>query len=244
MRLRSWLLVGGLLGVASSAWSNDLSGRYRAQVEGVDTVLALQARGETLEGEYLEGALRFTVQGSLQGGTLRLSVREPASQLEIAQIEGPVQGQVFDAQIRARNPLTGQQRQTRARFVRDGAAVGAVPAPGDGALDARLVGTWVNEAMLGGSGGPNPGSFATVRTAQIGADGRFAQWVESAGGGGDWSYGSGRTLEFSGRWRAQDGVLYLHADGGAGFAAVTRYRFADPYLVTENDRGKLIWQRR
>jgi hypothetical protein len=235
----TFLLLSGL----ALAHAASVAGRYRAQVEGVDTLLTLDVQGGQITGSYAEGSLRFNVRGEQQGGALRLSVRDPASDLEIAQIDGPLQGEVFDAQIRAQNPLTGQRRESQARFMREGARATPAP-PAGGALDTRLVGVWTSSENLGGSGGPNPGGFSTVRIAQITADGRISQWSESAGGGADWSYGSGRELEFSGRWQARDGILYVHADGGAGFEAATRYRFADPYLVTETDRGKTIWQRR
>lgn len=232
-----------LLSGLALAQSTGPAGRYHASVEGVGTVLTLDAQ---LAGSYAEGELRFNVRGTQQGGTLRLSVRDPASDLEIAQIEGPLQAGVFDARIRAQNPLTGEQRESQARFVREGTNAGgkAPPASAAGALDARLVGVWTSSETLGGGGGPNPGVFSTERTAEISADGRISQWAESAGGGGDWSYGSGRKLEFSGRWQARAGILYVQTDGAAGFEPATRYRFADPYLVTESNSGKTIWQRR
>lgn len=116
--------------------------------------------------------------------------------------------------------------------------------PSEGALDPRLIGAWVNEKMIS-SGGANFASFTTVRTLRFEGSGRVTQWVQSAGGGQNWSYGGGgRKLEFAGRWFARDGIIHVQPDGGPEYVSAGRYRFSAPYLVTESREGRLIWQRR
>lgn len=233
-----------LLATASAgATAAGIDGEYRATVDGVDTQLSLRSDGAEVSGTYVEGALRLHVTGRLDADRLRAQVREPSTGLDIAALDARLAGDTLDASIDARNPLTGERTSARALFRRalppaaDDAAT-AVP----GSLDRSLIGTWVNETMIN-SGGADFASFTTVMTMELHADGRVAQWSRSVGGGGDWSYDGAGELQYSGRWSSRDGVLYVQLDGQAALPAA-RYRFSDAYLVTENDRGRLIWQRR
>ena len=223
-----------------------IDGSYRATVDGTDTVLTLRSDGAAVTGDYVEGALRLQLDGRIESdGRLRARVTEPNSGLEIAVFDAAVATDSLDATIDARNPLTGERKSARARFVRAAASTtaSAVSASAPGTLDPALVGTWVNEKMIN-SGGANFASFTTVMTMQLTADGRVSQWTRSVGGGGDWNYDSAGELQYSGRWSSEGGVLYVHLEGTAGYQPAGQYRFSDRYLVTENNQGRLIWQRR
>lgn len=110
-------------------------------------------------------------------------------------------------------------------------------------LDPSLAGVWVNENMIN-SGGGDFASFTTVMTMEFDADGRVRQYTESVGGGGDWSYDGGRSLDFEGEWRTDGGVLYVLGMGLTDWTPAGTYLFSGEYLVTQSDRGRLIWQRR
>lgn len=113
-----------------------------------------------------------------------------------------------------------------------------------GRIDPAIVGAWVHETQIN-SGGADFAGFATVRTLELGADGQVRQWVQSAGGGSDWSYGSGGPeLEAQGQWYADGGIVYVRLQGQPQFVAASRYRLAGPYLVTENVDGRINWRRR
>ncbi len=109
--------------------------------------------------------------------------------------------------------------------------------------DARMVGIWVNENNIN-SGGGDFASYSTVMTMELHPDGRVLQYTESVGGGGDWSYDGGRTLDFDGQWRADGQTLYVYADPLPDFTPAATYSFSGEYLVTQSDMGRLIWQRR
>lgn len=252
MTVAAWTMrvaacTGMWLGCLGTAPAADVDGVWRGTVDGQQTVLTLRSDSEAVSGIYAEGALQLELQGRIDGDRLQARVREPNLGLDIAQFDAHLAGDDLDASIDAANPLTGERKSARARFRRDGAvaatsADAATSVPG--ALDRELIGTWVNEKMIN-SGGADFASFSTVMTMSFGADGRVQQWSRSVGGGGDWSYDSGAgELQYAGRWSAQDGVLYVQLDGAAGFQPASRYRLSDAYLVTENDRGRLIWQRR
>lgn len=111
------------------------------------------------------------------------------------------------------------------------------------ARDERLVGIWVNENIIS-SGGGNFASYMTVMTMELYPDGRVVQYTESVGGGGDWSFDGGRSLDFDGQWRADGQTLYVYAAPLPDFTPAATYTFSGEHLVTVSDMGRLIWQRR
>lgn len=115
--------------------------------------------------------------------------------------------------------------------------------PAAAQLDARLVGIWVNENIIN-SGGASFASYTTVMTMELHPEGRVVQYTESIGGGGEWSYDGGRTIDFDGQWRADGQTLFVYAAPLPDFTPAATYAFSGEYLVTQSDMGRLIWQRR
>lgn len=111
--------------------------------------------------------------------------------------------------------------------------------------DQRLVGIWVNEKQINSPGGAGGfASFSTVMTMDIRADGNIVQHTQSVGGGGDWSSNSGKTLDFEGQWRGDGQTMFVYGMGLPDFTPAATYTFSGQYLVTQNDQGRLIWQKR
>lgn len=247
--IRAILATFALL-CATPALPAALDGDYHAVVDGVATVLTLRTDGDEVSGDYREGDLRFDVRGRFDGQRLDARLLDAALGLPLARITGGFGGTHLDLSIAASHPLTGASQTRQARFTRAGSA-GETPSPsspataaGGGDLDPTIVGTWVHETQIN-SGGRDFAGFATVRTLELGADGQVRQWVQSAGGGSDWSYGSGGPeLEVQGQWYADGGIVYVRLQGQAQFAAATRYRLVGAYLVTENVDGRINWRRR
>ncbi|MDP1556578.1 MAG: hypothetical protein Q8L84_14060 [Hyphomonas sp.] len=123
------------------------------------------------------------------------------------------------------------------------AAPQAEPQPAAALRDARLVGIWVNENIIN-SGGADFASYTTVMTMELHGDGRVVQYTESIGGGDEWSYDGGRTIDFEGEWRADGRTLSVYAAPLPDFTPAATYSFSGAYLVTQSDMGRLIWQRR
>jgi len=110
--------------------------------------------------------------------------------------------------------------------------------------DPRLFGTWVNEALINSPGGAGGfASFSTVMTMVLRPDGTIEQSSHSVGGGADWSSDGGAVLDFQGSWRADGEMLSVMGMGLADFTPAAAYSFSGAYLVTQNDRGQLIWRR-
>ena len=87
-------------------------------------------------------------------------------------------------------------------------------------------------------------SLTTVTTLRIRADGSIEQWRRSVAGGSEWSYDRPGELQYRGHWRSDHGLLLVQLQGAADFQPAARYRFDTPYLVTESNTGRMIWQRR
>lgn len=124
------------------------------------------------------------------------------------------------------------------------AAAGAAQATTTGTLDTRLLGRWVHQSMINSSGGAGGfASFTTERSIEFGADGRVQQWVRSVGGGGSWSSGGNRRLEFAGRWEVRGNEIWVQPDGHANSLRAGTFQLSGAYLVTVGRDGRTIWQR-
>lgn len=101
----------------------------------------------------------------------------------------------------------------------------------------------MNENIIN-SGGSNFASYTTLMTMEIYPDGRVVQYTESVGGGSDWSYGGGRTMDFQGEWRGDGKTFFVYGMGLPDYTPAATYSFSGGYLVTQSDMGRLIWQKR
>jgi hypothetical protein len=120
----------------------------------------------------------------------------------------------------------------------------ATVASANGDQDPRLVGRWVQQAMINSSGGSGGfASFTTERSIEFGRDGQVQQWVRSVGGGSNWSTQSGRRLEFAGRWEVRGNEIWVQPQGRGDAVRAGTYQLSGPYLVTVGQDGRTIWQR-
>lgn len=223
--------------------AGELDGHYRAMLDGQPSELILRQQGETVQGHYVESArLRLIVKGRYDGKLLRAEISDPQSGLLLANMNATYANAMLNTSIAARDPRNGQVLERQALFQRDALAT---PPAGSaaGAQDPALIGTWVHEKIIN-SGGASFASFNTLMTLQLNADGSVTQWSRSLGGGSDWSYDSPGEVQYSGHWRSQDGMLLVRLAGAADYQPAAYYRFSDPYLITESNTGKMIWQRR
>lgn len=238
MRALSICFLLALLG--GQALAAELDGRYQANLDNQPTELILRAQGAQVEGEYLEGPqLRLKVSGSFDGQALQAQISDPASGQVLANMNGNYANGMLATSLAARDPQSGETLVREAMFQR----VGPAPTPPDPNQDAALVGTWIYEQMTN-SEGLEFASMTTVTTLRIRADGSIDQWRRSVAGGSEWSYDRPGELQYSGRWRSDKGLLLVQLKGSAEYQPAARYHFSAPYLVTESNTGKMIWQRR
>lgn len=217
-----------------------LDGRYQASLDNQPTELILRSQGQQVEGEYLEGSgLRLQVNGSFDGHALQAQISEPASGQVLANMNANYANGMLAASLAARDPRSGETLVREAMFQR----VGPAPTPPDPNQDAALVGTWIYEQMTN-SEGLEFASLTTVTTLRIRSDGSIEQWRRSVAGGSEWSYDRPGELQYSGRWRSDKGLLLVQLKGATDYQPAARYRFETPYLVTESNTGRMIWQRR
>jgi len=250
-RMRGWLIALLLSALCSATMAAETAslGRYVAVVDGIASVMDLQETDAVISGELNEGAIRLLLRGPAQLEPLVLQITDAQYGIALGTIVGRLDADTFDATVTITNPFNGQRSERPIRFVREHASAegdaGSVASEGGGnrARDPRLIGAWIHEEIINSPGGSGFASFATRRTMQLGADGRVLQWVESAGGGSGWSHDGGRTVEFSGQWQAQDGTLFLRADGQSAFTPAMAYRFSGAYLVLEGGGQKIVLQR-
>ncbi|PYC20136.1 hypothetical protein DMO17_18240 [Aquipseudomonas alcaligenes] len=222
--------------LAAPALAAELDGRYQGTLDERPTELILRSQEQRVEGEYREGSRSFRLSGSFDGQALQAQISDADSGQVLANMNANYANDMLAASLAARDPASG------ATLVREGLfqRVAPPPPPADPDHDPSLVGTWVYEqdgdAALGG-----PGSVTTLR---IRADGSIDQWRRSVSGGSEWSYDRPGELQYSGRWRSEQGLLLVQLKGAREYQPAARYRFRAPFLVTESNTGEMLWQRR
>lgn len=240
-----WLLLGLLC--SSMAWAQEagLAGTYTLDAPGGRFVARIDVKGNALSGAIdLNGNRMLDLAGAVNGNYSRGNV---SSKDGAGTYEAQVSGNVLDLVISQQAGPRQRAATLPLKFRRAEAAAASKPVPG-GATDAsvgdrRLVGHWVYQEILGGGGA----SLASEEHLVFRADGNYAYGKgRTAGGGADWSYdgGSGGDVE-RGRWRANNGVLFVLVQDGQ-WARVGTYGMTDDgstMRITYDGGGKKLWSR-
>lgn len=217
----------------------DLDGRYQGTLDERPVELVLRSQGQQVEGEYIEDQQRFRVSGHFNGQALQVQISAPGSGQVLANMNANYANDMLAASLAARDPQSGQTLLRETLLQR----VATAPPQADPRQDPALIGTWVYEQMTN-SESLEYASLTTVTTLRIRADGSIEQWRRSVAGGSEWSYDRPGELLYSGRWRSEQGLLLVQLKGATEFQPAARYRFDTPYLITESNTGRMIWQRR
>ncbi|MBB1517984.1 hypothetical protein [Aquipseudomonas guryensis] len=228
--------------LSGTSLAAELDGHYQTTLDNQPTELILRSQGTQVEGEYVEGGqLRLKLSGSFDGQLLQAQISDPASGQVLANMNASYANDMLNASLAARDPNNGATLMREALFQR----VAAAPAtsPVNPAQDPALIGTWVHEQITNSSG-VEFASLNLVTTLRIRADGSIGQWRRTVAGGSDWSYDRPGELQYSGNWRSDNGLLLVQLEGARDYQPAARYHFSEPYLVTESNTGKMIWQRR
>ncbi len=233
MRLCTFLLL--LCAPALLPAQTGFNGNFSANIDGINCQLTLTTSRTNLTGMYDEGDIHLQLKGIVNGKQASGELHDPASGQAVA---------TFQAVLRDANTLDltlfAQGQTISHPFQRSSATAAPAAPPAGQQRDAGLVGNWSHQIITnsGGSG------FTTILYFQIGADGRYAQYSKSVGGGSEWSYSSGKAeLQQQGRWYSRDNIIYIQPDGQTAYIAAAKYRFNEGRLVTEDVNGRKIWTR-
>lgn len=212
------------------------NGSFQAEVDGVVCRFQTKTTGKTLRGSYTEGQLQLEVTGTFAGQQASGDLKETPAGSVVATFKAVL---TDDNTLRLTFFMLGQERSHV--FLRAGRPEQRpATVAGQSARDAQLTGSWSHQVITG----DNSAGFQTVLYFELRADGAYAQYSKSVGGGGDWSYDSGRpALQQQGRWYSQDNIIYLQVAGQANYVAAATYRFYDGKLVTEDVNGRKIWDK-
>ena len=245
------ILLAGLW-IASAAHAQDLAGTYAIQGQSGPIVVRIQVSGARLIGT-LEAPDSNTIvlQGSVTGGHARGTITAVGGSGEF---EAGVEGDTLRLTL-SQQAGPGQEAITLPlQLQRIDPSVGAAPggdppAPGAGPPvqgaggDARLVGVWVSQDLITSGSA----SMASDLFLVFDADGSYAYGKGRAvAGGSNWSYEGGGGATERGRWRAEEGALYLAAQSGE-WKRVGRYGMTDDgqtMRIIYEAGGRRLWQRR
>jgi hypothetical protein len=233
MRLYTFLLLFGASALLPA--QSGFNGIFTATIDGLACQISLATTRTELSGTYDEGNIHLKLKGTVNGKQAGGDLYDPASGQTVA---------TFQASLRDANTLDltveAQGQKISHPFQRSTASATSATQAAGQAHDAKLVGNW-NHQIITNSGGSG---FTTVLYFQIGADGRYAQYSKSVGGGSEWSYNSGKAeLQQQGRWYTRDNIIYIQPEGQPEFIAAATYRFYESRLVTEDVNGRKIWTR-
>lgn len=224
--------------LCQSILASELDGHYQGQLDDQPAELILRSNGETISGEYVENQQhRYPLSGRQEGQVLKLQISDPASGQALANINANYADGMLNTVLATSHPQSGETLVREGLFQRIG------PAP-DPNLDPILIGTWVNEREASVDEGSLRSIPSRITTLRIRADGSIAQWVRTVDGSSELSYDRPGELQYSGRWRTEQGLLLVQLKGASEFQPAAHYRFASPYLVTKSNTGEMRWQRR
>ncbi len=245
------LLAAGFLSCLSIAHAqapaDDLTGTYAIQTPRGPMVVRIEVSGGRLAGTLdVPGTSTIALRGQALGRYARGTM---SSGSETGEFEALADGETLNLRL----STTTESVPLRLQRVNPSSAAAPpapAPAPGrgpavqTGAGDPRLVGTWVGQTMISSG----DASMTSEQFLVFGADGSYAYGQGRAvAGGSGWShdFGTGGAME-RGRWRAEDGILYL-SDQGGQWKRIGRYGMTEDgqtMRITYDAGGRKLWSRR
>jgi hypothetical protein len=249
MRLGTHLVAWLLASLAhAQAPPEDLTGTYATDTPRGAIVVRIEVVGGQLVGTLdAPGSRRIVLSGTARGPYARGLI---SSGGDTGEFEALVEGQILTLRLASRTevvPLRLQRVNQTTATPTPSPESAPAPRPGppvaDGTGDARLVGTWSAQTMISSG----DASMTSEERLVFRADGSYARGSGRAvAGGSGWSYdgGSGGPGE-QGRWRTEDGVLYLAGTDGA-WRRIGRYGMTDDgrtMRITYDRGGRKLWNR-
>lgn len=212
------------------------NGAFVAEVEGSTCRFQTKTTGQTIRGIYEEGSVRLEVTGTTAGHQASGVLKETQAGTVVATFKAVLTN---DNTLELTFLLLGEE--VSHIFLREGRPdVQTETGAGQAARDPQLTGTWSHQVITG----DNSAGFQTVLYFELRADGTYAQYSKSVGGGADWSYDSGQpALRQQGLWYSQDKIIHLQSAGQSAYTAAATYRFSGGKLITEDVNGRKIWVR-
>ena len=226
---------------------DDLTGTYAVQTPRGVMVVRIEVIGGRLAGTLdVPGTNTIALHGQALGRYARGTI---SSGVETGEFEALVEGDTLNLRLKT----AAEAVPIRLQRINPGTAAtppGPAPAPSPGSAvqtgagDPRLVGTWAGQTMISSG----DASMTSEQLLVFHADGSYVYGQGRAvAGGSGWSYdgGAGGGTE-RGRWRAEDGILYLAGQGGQ-WKRIGRYGMTDDgqtMRITYDAGGRKLWSRR
>ena len=246
--MRILMLIAGWLFVSlahAQLPSGELAGTYALQTQLGLMVVKIEITGGRLAGTLdVPGSNTIALRGDALGRYARGAISSP---VDTGEFEALVEGDTLALTLAQR----AQTVPLRLRRIDPSTAVAppgtAPPAPAPpvqtGAGDPRLVGTWVGQTMISSG----DASMASEQFLVFRADGSYAYGTgRSVAGGSGWSFEGGGGATEQGRWRSEDGLLYLAGPDGQ-WKRIGRYGMTEDgqtMRIIYDAGGRKLWSRR
>lgn len=222
-----------------------LPGVYVIETPQGRIVAKLEVKGEKLTGSIDFGGkteikLAGTTQGDAASGTA--SSKDGAGSFEAV-----VQGDTLNLTVSQQDGPNQKAAQLPLQFQRLVSKNNVPERPAtaeDSAGDPRLVGNWTYQNVIASG----DASFASEEHMALRADGTYLyRKGRTAAGGDDWSFEGGNDGKAeSGRWRAQNGILFVMGSHGGEWTRVGKYGMTSDgktMRITYERGNRKLWSR-
>ena len=225
--------------------SDDLSGTFNGELQGVSATLTLEhAADGFLSGEIDAQGYRYMVTGSVTDGRAAGVLVDPQTGGQIP-FEVSRNKEGLRLVLAGTNPMSGEKNYIPLIF-REGAPASGGPVGGTAGAAANvpqeLVGLWrMSESMTRGDA-----SLATESYLELSADGRFTiggSRVVAGGAGWGGDTGSGGAEE-KGLWKAEGQVILIRGTADQPWVPFARY-YTEPgkLMLTTGDGSRQLLHR-
>ena len=226
------------------AQSIDWNGKYSGSIDGTPTTLSLQHELAQISGVMDASGYKYNLSGRVKSNnsTGTLSDSQTGGQLSYSAV---LQGSSLTLTLSTYDAYTGQNNSFDLYFTRSGAerSTDQIAGNTDNSTnekvggDMRLVGYWTyTDSYTSGEY-----SFATQYKLQVNSDGTYLFGDGKVAGGGPGISGSSGGGDVTrGKWRAENGIIYINE--GSGWQAYAGYYVEGTRMMMKfNDGSKQIW---
>jgi hypothetical protein len=240
--LAAWLLAS--LAHAQSPPA-ELAGTYAMETPQGRIVVRIEVTAGRLAGTLdAPGSRPIILSGTTLGRYARGTM---SSGVDTGEFEALLDGATLDLRLSQRPRPCRQAQRIDPTAAAPPPARAPAPSPGPpatgGAGDARLVGAWSGQTLITNG----DASMASEEFLVFRADGSYTRGSGRAvAGGSGWSYEGGGGPAEQGRWRTEDGVLFLAGAQGP-WRRIGRYGMTEDgqtMRITYDRGGRKLWTRR
>lgn len=219
----------------------DWAGKYSGYIDQTPAIMELAQNGNQISGSIVAANYPYNLKATVGANGVTGTLEDPQTG-GVMPLTLTKSGDQVGVTITTTDPNTYQEQQVTFTFSKGQGTESVKPnvdQPSSGEIDPNLVGLWrYTESYVSGDF-----SAVTEWKMQLNADGTYLYGDGNlAGGGNAGSFNSGGGDVSRGRWKVQQGIIYI--DEGYGWSAYSGYYLEGNRLMLKFENGKnQVWHR-